>query len=307
MGLCSQNKQPWITTIERSSWTCCPQRQAANGMVSQREDRYLPQLIKHQKCSRRQNFGFTCRAPDVSADMLDFSRQYHTTVTCPKGHKADFNATHTKKRLFQKLYYDATSRPLTPLSEGQVIMLQTTKGHSHLGTVKDVCKEPRSYIIESDGGTYRRNRRHILPVAEPPPPSQRMDPADFNSQPPDLVTPATPLSALQPQQTPQPTVTPARRSSELWIPAACSTAKIMNSDTPYVTRSGQICKPNPKHSALKKIKTKVCAILLEILNEQFCVDYERNLKYFICKIVVFEKYKFVHTERSVLKWLTPTA
>lgn len=47
------------------------------------------------------------------------------------------------------LYYDASSRPLQPLVEGQVVRMQTFKGHDHLGTVKEVCKEPRSYIITS--------------------------------------------------------------------------------------------------------------------------------------------------------------
>ncbi|KAL0963940.1 hypothetical protein UPYG_G00315590 [Umbra pygmaea] len=69
------------------------------------------------------------------------------------------------KRLAQKRYYDISSRPLQPLVDGQVVRMQTKSGHDRLGTVKGRCKEPRSYIIESDGGTYRRNRRHILPVA----------------------------------------------------------------------------------------------------------------------------------------------
>lgn len=41
------------------------------------------------------------------------------------------------KRLIQKRYYDASSRPLQPLAEGQVVRMQTIKGHDHLGTVKE--------------------------------------------------------------------------------------------------------------------------------------------------------------------------
>uniref|UniRef100_A0A8C9ZVM9 Integrase catalytic domain-containing protein n=1 Tax=Sander lucioperca TaxID=283035 RepID=A0A8C9ZVM9_SANLU len=106
------------------------------------------------------------------------------------------------KRLAQKQYYDASSRPLQPLAEGQVVRMQTTKGHDRLGTVKGRCKEPRSYIIESDGGTYRRNRHHIFPVAEPPP--RKVDPADLNHQ---YADPAAPDSLPPTPQTPR--VTPS--------------------------------------------------------------------------------------------------
>ncbi len=74
-----------------------------------------------------------------------------------------------RKRMTQKRYYDASSHPLQPLTEGQVVRMQTPKGYDHLGTVKEVNKEPRSYTIQCNGRTYRRNRCHILPVGEPPP------------------------------------------------------------------------------------------------------------------------------------------
>ncbi|XP_039878491.1 uncharacterized protein K02A2.6-like [Simochromis diagramma] len=71
------------------------------------------------------------------------------------------------KRLTQKVCYDRSSRPLPPLNEGQVVRLQTPQGYDRTGVVKELCKEPRSYLVQSDGNTYRRNRRHILPVSEP--------------------------------------------------------------------------------------------------------------------------------------------
>ncbi|XP_038151255.1 uncharacterized protein K02A2.6-like [Cyprinodon tularosa] len=82
-----------------------------------------------------------------------------------------------QKRLTVKRHYDKSSRALQPLQEGQVVRMQTERGYNKLGTVTDVCKEPRSYVIQANGKTYRRNRRHILPVAEPPPPlSEPHDP-----------------------------------------------------------------------------------------------------------------------------------
>ncbi|KAJ7996603.1 hypothetical protein DPEC_G00238770 [Dallia pectoralis] len=101
------------------------------------------------------------------------------------------NAQLKNKRLIQKRYYDESSRPLLPLAEGQVVRMQTIKGHDHLGTVKVVCEEPRSHIIESNRGTYRSNRRHILPVAEPPP--RQPDPADLDCQ---YADPAAPVSSI---------------------------------------------------------------------------------------------------------------
>lgn len=69
-----------------------------------------------------------------------------------------------KRRTTQKRYYDKTSKPLTPLAPNQVVRLQTTKGYDKVGIVKKKCTEPRSYVVESEGKEYRRNRRHILPA-----------------------------------------------------------------------------------------------------------------------------------------------
>ncbi|CAL9687239.1 unnamed protein product [Knipowitschia caucasica] len=140
------------------------------------------------------------------------------------------------KRLIQKQYYDANSRPLIPLAEGQVVRLQTTKGHDRIGTVKGVCKEPRSYIIESNGGVYRRNRRHILPVAEPRP--RHFDPAVVD--PPDLAPPSPQI-----RQVPRPSQ-PIQQFAGVHLKAHSSTGEPQGVNA-YVTRSGRICKPNPKY------------------------------------------------------------
>lgn len=83
---------------------------------------------------------------------------------------ADVKAQLTRKREAQKRCYDRSSKPLAPLSPNQVVRLQTQKGHDKIGVVKRRCVEPRSYVVDSEGREYRRNRRHILPVKEPRPP-----------------------------------------------------------------------------------------------------------------------------------------
>lgn len=152
-----------------------------------------------------------------------------------------------KKRLVQKRYYDTSSRPLQPLEEGQVVRMQTTKGHDRLGVVKDVCREPRSYIIQSDGGIYRRNRCHILPVAEPLPPPQVVI-TDPDRQSADPAVPNSSYSVPRTPQTPQqPQVMLGHSPSKQQRPAACSPSEITRTRTLYVTRAGRVCKPNPKY------------------------------------------------------------
>ena len=102
----------------------------------------------------------TRAAIPVSTKLLELTTRNIKQVT----------AQLLNKRLTLKRHYDKSSHPLQPLTEGQVIRMQTLKGYDKLGTVKEMSREPRSYIVQADGKTYRRNRRHILPVAEPPPP-----------------------------------------------------------------------------------------------------------------------------------------
>ena len=71
-----------------------------------------------------------------------------------------------KKRQEQKMYYDKSAKILRTLKENQVVRIQTTKGYDKLGVVKQIAKEPRSYIVKSDGKEYRRNRKHLLAVPE---------------------------------------------------------------------------------------------------------------------------------------------
>ena len=65
------------------------------------------------------------------------------------------------------MYYDKSAKTLGTLKENQAVRILATKGYVKLGVVKQIAKEPRSYIVESDVGKgYRRNRRHLLVVPE---------------------------------------------------------------------------------------------------------------------------------------------
>ncbi|KAK7907206.1 hypothetical protein WMY93_015818 [Mugilogobius chulae] len=141
------------------------------------------------------------------------------------------------KRLTQKMYYDKTSRPLQPLMEGQVVRLQTPKGFDRTGVVTETCKEPRSYLIQSDGQTYRRNRKHILPVAEPAP--TQSDPQDLYQD----IRPDSERRISLTRQTPQENYS-ERPMARVIVP----TPSLDMTDNLYRTRSGRVSKPNPKYS-----------------------------------------------------------
>lgn len=138
-----------------------------------------------------------------------------TTLLKPKV-KTHVKAQLQKKHQQQKSSYDKSAQPLRPLKPGQVVRLQTPKGHDKLGVVTGTSGDPRSYLVSVQGTVYRRNRRHILPVSEPPPPNNPVLADDFYlpyEQPP--VTPPQPVVPPQPQ--------------------------------PVVTRSGRVSKPNPRY------------------------------------------------------------
>ena len=126
------------------------------------------------------------------------------------------------KHHLQKASYDKSAKPLRPLSPGQVVRLKTSKGHNQLGVVTARTSHPRSYQVKSHDTTYRRNRRHLLPVSEPPP----LVPApDFDFDPP------TEQPTQQHQNYQQPAAQPAQPTQP----------------PPVITRSGRVYRPNPKY------------------------------------------------------------
>ncbi|XP_038047830.1 uncharacterized protein K02A2.6-like [Patiria miniata] len=146
------------------------------------------------------------------------SRRLRTTIPTPTpllkpAIYTRVTAQLRKRQQQQKSTYDKSAKPLRPLKPGQVVRLQSPKGHDQLGIVQKHSRNPRSYIVNAQGTLYRRNRRHLLPVPEPPP--QQQHSPDFYLPPQDpLPQPAIP-HAPPPQ--------------------------------PVLTRSGRISKPNPKY------------------------------------------------------------
>ncbi len=135
--------------------------------------------------------------------------------------QSDVTKNLQHKRDVQKKSYDKSARSLPPLKLNQTVRLQTPQGHSKIGVVVKASGDPRSYVIRVDGTEYRRNRRHIIPVNEPPPKNE------LNGDLPHILQyPDNNHRAQRPPAQRLP-VQPAR---------------------PVITRYGRHVKPNPKYA-----------------------------------------------------------
>lgn len=118
------------------------------------------------------------QATGASPVKLLLGRQIKTTVPTidkvllPKWpdflkvRKADAKAKETYRRTYNRCY---GARPLPPLNQGEsvVVKLNGEKELKTAGTVKQLHTTPRSYLIQTDCGTLRRNRQHLRPTCPP--------------------------------------------------------------------------------------------------------------------------------------------
>ncbi|KAK9751699.1 hypothetical protein QE152_g4840 [Popillia japonica] len=65
-------------------------------------------------------------------------------------------------------HYWKISKELKPLSEGESVLINKGKVWER-GQVVEKHDTPRSYIVQTEDATYRRNRRHLRPSLNPPP------------------------------------------------------------------------------------------------------------------------------------------
>ena len=122
----------------------------------------------------------------------------------------------------QKSYHDKSTRPLMPLKEGETVRIQEDKKWKPAQVVKQL-QEPRSYLVQTEKGTYRRNRRHLLKTEEPKPPE--MDDL-FEEQ--ETATSGMTTRSMQSKQEPQ-------KAEQPEVPS-----------TGVTTRSGRLVKPPKK-------------------------------------------------------------
>lgn len=149
--------------------------------------------------------------------------------------ETDVQAALFRLRTKGKMSHDKSARRLSPLEPGQVVRMETSRGFDKLATVHGKARQPNSYVVHSDGRTYVRNRRHLLPVAE----SYSSIPASF-----------APVVPPEPRAEPSATVPNDTPNDERNAPLHNNDdfrQQVADSETPLVvTRSGRTCKPNPK-------------------------------------------------------------
>lgn len=73
-----------------------------------------------------------------------------------------------EKQRKQKLQHDRKAKEYSPLRDGEVI--RVSEGNKWKpARVTQVLHSPRSYMVETERGEYRRNRRHLLRTKESDP------------------------------------------------------------------------------------------------------------------------------------------
>ena len=114
-----------------------------------------------------------------------------------------------RERMTQKQYYDRTARARPDLSKGQrVRVLSHVDGKWYPGTVLQVLKQPRSYLVQNHHGkALQRNKTHIRE-------SSTALETPTTSSPESFVTPPESSREVRVDRSQEPPVTPVLRRSE---------------------------------------------------------------------------------------------
>ena len=178
-------------------------------------------------------------------------RQLRTTLpTLPRQlEPKPINHTEAKLKLerakqLEKRNYDKGSRPLPPVKVGQNVHIQNNDNSWKPGVVIGEAG-PRSFIVSSQGGVYRRNRRHILHKAGK---AQLIEQTDLNLLQDVQITSTNQCNTHKehttsptPNITPSAKPTPKKPDKTAPMSAASSQPTIAQPSTtskPYITHSG---------------------------------------------------------------------
>ena len=151
-----------------------------------------------------------------------------------------------ERKRISKYYHDKSARTLPELIVGQPVRVKT---HPQLknspwkqGTVQSI-RASRSYDVQVDGATYKRNRIHLRDSILPPPkpaPAEEQLPADEQPE-----TPVEQTNKPDVQAEPAKQIPPAKRVSS--NNRKSNKVATVSSNT-VTTRSGRQVKPNPKYA-----------------------------------------------------------
>lgn len=183
-----------------------------------------------------------------SPSQLLMGRQLRSVLPCTNEHltpktvdikQVQMKMSDNRKR--QKRRYDATAKPLQTLSTGETVRM---KHNDRLWKPATVTKRhsDRSYIVQAhNGGTYRRNRRHLLssgPTSyfrfqnfDQPKVAPHPEPTHFNN------THVGNRNSLAPDHQNTNTHVQLPKPPDPTPPA------VRNTNSSYTTRSGRVVKP----------------------------------------------------------------
>ena len=151
-----------------------------------------------------------------------------------------------ERKRISKYYHDKSARTLPQLIVGQPVRVKTRPQLKNSpwkqGTVQSI-RGSRSYDVQVDGATYKRNCIHLRDSILPPP-----KPAPAGEQLPADEQPETPVEqTIKPdvQAEPAKQIPPAKRVSS--NNRKSNKVATVSSNT-VTTRSGRQVKPNPKYA-----------------------------------------------------------
>ena len=83
----------------------------------------------------------------------------------------------SRNKLLQKIAFDKHSKPLKPLHVGNSVSVRMRNGTWEPAVITDMSSTPRSYVVQTENGEYRRNRKDLRQV-----PTIKAEP-DFDIEP----------------------------------------------------------------------------------------------------------------------------
>ena len=125
----------------------------------------------------------------------------------------DVKDTDKATKLGYQHYYNARHGALPDLQPGDVVKLKTDqeKSWATKGIVTATAESPRSYIVQSESGVYRQNRRHLQTTAD----TEQSLPIPAPTTAPTTVQPDHAQPAVVSPPGPAPVTSQLRRSSRI--------------------------------------------------------------------------------------------
>ena len=185
----SQEFKKFSNTYKFEHLTSSPRHPQANGMAEKSVQTAKRLLTKAQESGRDPYLAILAyRNTPLDSNLGSpaqrlMGRRTNTTIPMREEllkHKYIDNVQEhlTARRQKQKFYFDRQTKDLPILQPGDVVRMNKDGGKRWKQGVVESVAGTRSYNVNTDGVTYRRNRRDIIATREDPPLADLDDPMD---------------------------------------------------------------------------------------------------------------------------------